>query len=156
MATTIWYTKQDILKESWQQLREGKKISIESWHEVRTTENSRENNWEKKNRDKSRENSRDKNQKAQKKCPKKEEINTQRRRRKVEKNKIGRKICMTVIGLRKSAGVTVIWAIGMPVSPRHGPQGAYDLLLVPRSLVEETKAEITCGPGARFSKVPVT
>ena len=54
---------------------------------------------------------------------------------------------MTVIGLRKSAGVTVMWAIGMPVSPRHGPQGAYDLLLVPRSLVEETKAEITCGPG---------
>lgn len=43
--------------------------------------------------------------------------NTQRRRRKVEKSKIGRKICMTVIGLRKSAGVTVIRAIGMPVSP---------------------------------------
>ena len=70
-----------------------------------------------KNRDKSRENSRDKNQKAQKKCPKKDEINTQRRRRKVEKSKIGRKICMTVIGLRKSAGVTVIRAMGMPVSP---------------------------------------
>ena len=43
--------------------------------------------------------------------------NTQRRRKKVEKSKIGRKICMTVIGLRKSAGVTVIRAIGMPVSP---------------------------------------
>lgn len=42
---------------------------------------------------------------------------TQRRRRKVEKSKIGRKICMTVIGLRKSAGVTVIWAIGMSVLP---------------------------------------
>ena len=47
----------------------------------------------------------------------KDEINTQRRRRKVEKSKIGRKICMTVIGLRKPAGVTVIRAMGMPVSP---------------------------------------
>ena len=148
MATTIWYTKQDILKESWQQLGERKKFSIESWHEVRRTEKSRENNWERKKIETKVEKIvAIKIKRRKKKCREKDEINTQRRRRKVEKSKIGRKICMTVIGLRKSAGVTVIWAIGMPVSPRHGPQGAYDLLLVPRSLVEETKAEITCGPG---------
>ena len=58
-----------------------------------------------------------KNQKAQKRCRKKDEINTQRRQRKFDKSKIGRKTCMTVIGLRKSEGVTVIWALGMPVSP---------------------------------------
>ena len=49
---------------------------------------------------------------------------------------------MTVIGLRKSAGVTVIWAIGMPVSPRHGPQGVTTYYSYPDLLSKKLKRRL--------------
>ena len=49
---------------------------------------------------------------------------------------------MTVIGLRKSAVVTVIWAIGMPVSPWHRPQALTTYYSYPDLLSKKLKRRL--------------